>query len=125
IPPGIIMNMTCRADRRGFLPHQLKDALADLTEVGNSVDFEFNPASMLDVDEGKMTECGFYSYLGSLTWPPCSENVFWLVRQRSVCTTPRMMAAFHNLTDVTGRRLQNSRPVQPVKDREGVLYHPC
>lgn len=53
----------------------------------------------------------FYSYPGSLTTPPCSEGVTWLVLK-----TPVNMSAQH-IKQIKDIMKNNSRPVQPVNAR--------
>lgn len=52
-----------------------------------------------------------YRYSGSLTTPPCSEGVEWIVFATPVEVSPDQAAAF---ADVVG---PNARPVQPANDR--------
>jgi carbonic anhydrase len=52
-----------------------------------------------------------YRYSGSLTTPPCSEGVNWLVMTTPVELSAEQLAAF---TAIYGH---NSRPVQPLNNR--------
>jgi len=52
-----------------------------------------------------------YHYLGSLTTPPCSENVQWLVLRDKVSLTADQINAFSSRID------PNNRPTQPLNDR--------
>ncbi len=52
-----------------------------------------------------------YHYVGSLTTPPCSEGVQWLVLRDPVSLTTEQIAAF------SSRIGPNNRPTQPVNDR--------
>lgn len=52
-----------------------------------------------------------YHYTGSLTTPPCSENVQWLILQHFVSLTPEQIREF------SSRIGPNSRPVQKLNDR--------
>lgn len=54
----------------------------------------------------------FYHYEGSLTTPPCSENVQWFVLRRPIEISKEQIAAFESL--YTG----NNRPVQPLNERQ-------
>ena len=51
---------------------------------------------------------GYYSYQGSLTTPPCSEIVRWLLLDTPVALSAEQMAAFSAIYD------GNARPVQPL-----------
>ena len=55
----------------------------------------------------------YYGYSGSLTTPPCSEGVRWIVMQ-SVGTVSE--AQVERLQKITGG--PNNRPVQPIEGRE-------
>ena len=50
---------------------------------------------------------------GSLTTPPCSENVTWVVLKTPVQADA---AQFKAMRDIIGG--ENNRPVQPLNDRE-------
>jgi len=51
-------------------------------------------------------------YTGSLTTPPCSEGVHWVLMQDVVQLSARQIAAFTAAYDGT------DRPIQPVGNRE-------
>ena len=55
---------------------------------------------------------GFYTYQGSLTTPPCSEIVRWLLLDTPVALSAGQIAAF------TAIYANNARPVQPLGDRD-------
>lgn len=48
----------------------------------------------------------FYKYSGSLTTPPCSEGVYWMVFKDPIEASPEQLAAMHALMG------DNNRPVQ-------------
>jgi carbonic anhydrase len=52
-----------------------------------------------------------YHYTGSLTTPPCSENVQWLVLRDMISLTRDQVNAF------SSRIGPNNRPTQPLNDR--------
>lgn len=53
----------------------------------------------------------FYKYTGSLTTPPCSEGVYWMVFQQPVEASVRQL---QEMADYLGT---NSRPIQPLGAR--------
>ena len=53
-----------------------------------------------------------YQYAGSLTTPPCSEGVHWVLMQDVVQLSARQIAAF------TAANSGTDRPIQPVGNRE-------
>jgi carbonic anhydrase len=52
-----------------------------------------------------------YHYIGSLTTPPCSENVHWLVLKSPISLSKEQVAAF------SSRLKNNNRPTQPLNKR--------
>lgn len=65
----------------------------------------FDPATLLPRDRSA------YRYDGSLTTPPCSEHVEWIVLRRTTTESSAIMDAFKK------RFGANARPVQPANDR--------
>jgi carbonic anhydrase len=55
---------------------------------------------------------GFYAFTGSLTTPPCSEEVTWRVLKTPVNVSESQLTAIRKLYKV------NARPVQPLNDRK-------
>jgi len=55
---------------------------------------------------------GYLAYVGSLTTPPCTENVLWRVMENPVEISNEQYAAFKR------RYPRNARPVQPLNDRK-------
>ena len=57
-------------------------------------------------------ETDYYRFNGSLTTPPCSEGVWWLVMKHPVTVSAKQIASFaHALHE------PNNRPVLPVNAR--------
>ncbi|WP_028579713.1 carbonic anhydrase [Desulfogranum japonicum] len=55
---------------------------------------------------------GYYRFNGSLTTPPCSEGVHWIVLKESAQASKEQIAQFSKVIGVP-----NNRPVQPVNAR--------
>jgi carbonic anhydrase len=68
-------------------------------------DVPINVADMLPADRG------YYTFEGSLTTPPCSENVTWLVLKQPVTLSTDQIAQFAR------RYPHDARPTQPLYDR--------
>jgi carbonic anhydrase len=54
---------------------------------------------------------GYYTYMGSLTTPPCSEGVLWMVMKKPVALSAEQIAIFGRLYPM------NARPVQAASGR--------
>jgi carbonic anhydrase len=69
----------------------------------------FDPATLLPAERA------YYAFAGSLTTPPCSEEVRWQVLKTPVEVSAGQLAAFRKLYAM------NARPVQPLNDRKVTL----
>ena len=65
----------------------------------------------LDVTGLLPTERGYFTYMGSLTTPPCSEGVLWMVLRQPVQLTAQQIGVFAKLYPM------NARPIQPAGGR--------
>ncbi|XP_039020050.1 alpha carbonic anhydrase 4-like [Hibiscus syriacus] len=62
----------------------------------------------------------YYRYNGSLTTPPCTENVTWTVFKEVKTVTRFEVEALRRVLPPQNRN--NSRPTQPLNDRTVLLY---
>ncbi|MCX7278957.1 MAG: carbonic anhydrase family protein [Burkholderiales bacterium] len=69
------------------------------------------PAGLLDLSELLPQDQRYYQFMGSLTTPPCSENVLWMVLKQPVQISPEQLRMFAQLYP------HNNRPVQPLNGR--------
>ena len=69
---------------------------------------------MVDVDALLPTDHASYRYVGSLTTPPCSEGVTWIVMRTPVTLSAAQVAQLRAV--LAG----NNRPVQPINGRRVV-----
>jgi carbonic anhydrase len=53
----------------------------------------------------------YFTFMGSMTTPPCQEGVLWLVMKEPVQASPAQMALFSRLYPL------NARPIQPSSGR--------
>ncbi|XP_011622195.1 alpha carbonic anhydrase 4 [Amborella trichopoda] len=82
---------------------------------------ELNPR---DVLFGQFLEYrpAYYRYNGSLTTPPCTENVDWIVLKKKKSVSWQQLVA---LREAVGCGYQsNARPTQPINDRPVWFYGP-
>ncbi len=64
------------------------------------------PAGALDVNDILPARRDYFTFMGSLTTPPCSEGVLWLVMKEPMPASPAQMALFSRLYPL------NARPIQ-------------
>ena len=69
------------------------------------------PSVVLDVAELLPERRDYYTYMGSLTTPPCTEGVLWMVMKQPMQASPQQMAIFSRLYPF------NARPVQANSGR--------
>ena len=68
-------------------------------------DLTLDLAAMLPADKG------YYSFEGSLTTPPCSEGVNWMVLKTPIQLGAEQIKAFRRIYSA------NARPIQPLNGR--------
>jgi carbonic anhydrase len=69
------------------------------------------PAGLLNLNELLPKDQRYYQFMGSLTTPPCTEGVLWLVLKQPMTASPGQLKMFGQLFP------NNARPVQPLHDR--------
>jgi carbonic anhydrase len=98
--------------REGAAHHAFETLFADLPPAGGeerTVDAGLDPPALLPEDRT------IYRYAGSLTTPPCTEGVTWLVFAEPIEASGEQIAAF------TVHYHDNARPLQPAGSREILL----
>ena len=69
------------------------------------------PLEILNVTDLQPTDQRYYQFMGSLTTPPCTEGVLWMVLKQPVTLSKGQYKLFTQLYP------NNARPVQPVNGR--------
>lgn len=69
------------------------------------------PAGLIDMNELLPKDQRYYQYIGSLTTPPCTEGVLWMVLKSPSQLSPAQIRLFQQLFP------NNARPVQPTNGR--------
>jgi carbonic anhydrase len=64
--------------------------------------------SPIALDKLLPAERGYYTYMGSLTTPPCSEGVLWMVMKTPVQVAPEQIGIFARLYPMNARPLQSA-----------------
>lgn len=83
--------------------------------VWNNLPLEKNepvqPLVTIDLGQLLPQQREYYTYMGSLTTPPCTEGVLWIVMKQPVQISPEQLAIFGRLYPM------NARPVQKTSGR--------
>ena len=69
------------------------------------------PGVMIDVNQLLPADRSYFTYMGSLTTPPCSENVLWFVMKNPIYVSEEQVKNFDRIYPM------NARPLQPKGDR--------
>jgi carbonic anhydrase len=70
-----------------------------------------SPSIVLDPTDALPERREYFTYMGSLTEPPCTEGVLWMVFKQPMQASPAQMALFSRLYPL------NARPVQSTAGR--------
>jgi carbonic anhydrase len=70
-----------------------------------------NPSISIDMTEILPIRRDYFTFMGSLTTPPCTEGVLWMVMKEPIQATPAQLAFFSRLYPM------NARPVQSASGR--------
>lgn len=62
--------------------------------------------AQIDLNQLLPEERGYYTYMGSLTTPPCSEGVLWMVLRQPVALSGQQLDVFARLYPMNARPLQ-------------------
>ena len=72
---------------------------------------ELSARATLDLNALLPADRSYYTYMGSLTTPPCSEGVLWMVMKNPVMVSAEQIGIFSRLYPM------NARPIQSVSGR--------
>jgi len=99
------------------------DAMKNVKYKGEEEKVKTNPGLTLESLLPSTLDTGFFYYSGSLTTPPCSEVVQWMVFSDTVPISENQMSVFRDLNRCSGKGCVESmsgnwRPIQPTNDRK-------
>jgi carbonic anhydrase len=92
-------------------PNELMNQLPSF-KAARGVDPHSNPVDINDLIREREN---YFQYNGSLTTPPCTEGVFWIVLKQPIIASSDQIQHYHDLLG-----FDNNRPVQPHNAR-GIL----
>jgi carbonic anhydrase len=91
-------------------PHPLIQTLWNYLPLERYRDVR-SPAATIDLNQLLPEDRGYHTYMGSLTRPPCTEGVIWVVLRTPMQISPEQDAIFARLY------AHNARPAQPAQGR--------
>lgn len=94
-------------------PNELVQYLLD--NAPDTVDSSHISQEEVNISDALPASHEYITYAGSLTTPPCSENVRWIVMTQPVTASAEQLQAFESLIG------KNARPVQDQNGRELTL----
>jgi len=90
--------------------HPLIQTLWNYLPLERNVDV-LPPGVPIDLNQLLPEKREYFTYMGSLTTPPCTEGVLWLVMQTPIQLSPEQIGIFSRLYP------SNARPIQPQNGR--------
>lgn len=103
----LILALMLYRGKMNYALHSLFDYIPAISNTKNFIeDKKINPLDFLP--EGG----GYYTYMGSLTSPPCSENVRWIILSHPI------EASLQQIKKLTNVYRMNNRPFQPLNRRK-------
>uniref|UniRef100_A0A7N1A404 Carbonic anhydrase n=1 Tax=Kalanchoe fedtschenkoi TaxID=63787 RepID=A0A7N1A404_KALFE len=101
--------------------NKLKDELEELGKEKCQKDEEARiPVDKVNIKYLRKTNKKFYRYVGSLTTPPCSENIMWNILTRVRTISKEQVELLEAPLDSADKK--NCRPVQSLNGRKVELY---
>jgi carbonic anhydrase len=90
-------------------PHRLMQTIWDNLPLEKQE--VVSPSVVIDPTPALPERRDYFTYMGSMTEPPCTEGVLWMVFKQPMQASPAQMALFSRLYPL------NARPVQPTAGR--------
>ena len=95
----------------------------DLVDLSKPIEAIKKPGSEFHLNIRRVLKMhsGFYNFAGSLTTPPCSDNIEWVVQKHIMKVTQEQIDEFRKNANILHRG--NWRPVQPHNGRTIRYYY--
>ncbi|KAM0938947.1 putative carbonic anhydrase [Dioscorea sansibarensis] len=101
-------------------PDPLLTELEDYIKNISTGDISEVDAGVVDPSNINIQDNMYYRYMGSLTTPPCSENVVWTITNRFGTVSQSQIDLLKGAVDPSAT--ENARPLQPINSRTIFFY---
>jgi carbonic anhydrase len=102
---AVVAVLLSKGNANALLAQLWKNLPGEKEKESTLDNIQINAADLLPSDHG------YYTFSGSLTTPPCSENVTWFVLKTPTSISAAEIGQFAKIY------AHNARPVQPLNDR--------
>ena len=100
---GLMINATSATDNT-FIQSYLQN-------FPTEEDIEVATSTSLDLNALLPANRNYYTYTGSLTTPPCSQGLKWIILKEKIAISLNQLNVFQERHDI------NARPIQPLNGR--------
>jgi carbonic anhydrase len=88
------------------------EGLSQTSSEGNPLEIKARKEVQIDVNQLLPEDKNYYTLEGSLTTPPCTEGVKWIVLKQTVSISAQQLAQYKEIYS------HNARPLQPLNGRQ-------
>ncbi|KAI3461412.1 hypothetical protein Pfo_018075 [Paulownia fortunei] len=122
-----------RFDMEVHLVHQSNDnhtaVIGIMYKIGRPDSFlsmvDTNIEKIVGIIDPELIKFGsrkYYRYIGSLTTPPCTQNIIWTIIRKVRTVSREQVKLIRNAVHDDSKA--NARPIQPIHERTVELYRP-
>ncbi|KAK6936070.1 Alpha carbonic anhydrase domain [Dillenia turbinata] len=113
-----VIGITYKLGRPDSFLSMMKDHLQVLAYNSE----EERVVGVVDPKQIKIGSRKYYRYIGSLTTPPCTQNVQWTIIKKVRTASKEQIRLLRDTVHDDSE--SNARPIQPINERTILLYRP-
>ncbi|MFQ6669824.1 hypothetical protein Gotur_034925 [Gossypium turneri] len=112
---AVVVSMLYHESKADPLFSMIMEGLKHLGKENTEV-----PLGTLNINELNRRPRKYYTYVGSLTTPPCTENVIWMILGKVMSISKEQITTLDS--PLNSHCKKNARPCQPLNGREVDMY---
>ncbi|MBA0625113.1 hypothetical protein Godav_010353 [Gossypium davidsonii] len=112
---AVVVSMLYHESKADPLFSMIMEGLKHLGKENTEV-----PLGTLNINELNRRPRKYYTYVGSLTTPPCTENVIWIILGKVMSISKEQITTLDS--PLNSHCKKNARPCQPLNGREVDMY---